>query len=89
LSNGGFARTDAKPKPAQPKRIHANHSFFSSVLPFPCPHNKEFILILDFYYQKFVGVSMVSLDKEWNFLKKEIEVLHLLSLLQAYIKRKK
>lgn len=22
MSNGGFARTDAKPKPAQPKRVH-------------------------------------------------------------------
>jgi hypothetical protein len=28
------------------------------------PHNKEFIPILDLYYEKFVGVLLVSLDVE-------------------------
>jgi hypothetical protein len=63
LSGGGFARAAAKPKPAKPKRIHSDHSlcFFPASLASP---SKEFIPILDFYYQKFVGALSVPLDEE-------------------------
>ena len=76
LSDGGFARTAAKPKPAKPKRKHLNHSlcFFPAVPPpFSSPCSKEFISIFDICYLKFVCVLSLLSDKGYNFFKKKLK----------------
>jgi len=59
LSDGGFARTAAKPKPAKPKRKHWNYSlcFFPAVPLFFSPRSKELISI--FYMLSKVCLCLV------------------------------